>query len=250
MKAALALLAAAAILPAVAAHAAEGAAPAAAWSGVYSFVGLSSDYRYAGVSESLGRPVVQGNVHYQRSDGWAAGVFATHVDFGYPGAPTYELDIYGGRTIGLDKDTRLKLQLMSTTFPDNRTPGPTFDFFQGSAELQRSAGPWSLRLQSAYVPKSSYGSGAVARLEGEADYALSPTLSLKAQAGHQGLGRGHERTYWSLGAAWRWKTLGFELRYVDTDRTRADCGFQPKACDAAVVGSLTVQLPPIQWSGR
>lgn len=250
MNAGPALFAALALLPAAAlstAARAADAAPAQAWSGVFSFIGLASDYRYAGVSESLGRPVVQGNVHYQRSDGWAAGVFATQVDYGYPGAPTYELDIYGGRTLRLDAHDELKLQLMSTTFPDNRTPGPTFDFFQGSAQIQRTAGPWTLRAQAAYVPRSSYGSGPVARVEGEADYALTPSLTLKALAGRQGLGRGHERTFWSLGGAWRWKTLTFDLRYVDTDRTRANCGFQPKACDAAVVGGLTIQLPQVIW---
>ncbi|MFL5298060.1 MAG: TorF family putative porin [Phenylobacterium sp.] len=222
------------------------AAHAADWGGVFSAITLASDYRYQGVSESRGRPVVQGYVHWQNAEGLFAGVFATQVDFGYAGAPSYELDAYAGKTFRLDAgQTELKLQAMSSSFPDNRTPGPTFDFLQASAQLKRTAGPWTVSALTAYVPASSYGSGPVARAEGEADYAVSKALTLKAQLGRQGLGRGHDRTCWSLGAAAVWKTLTFELRYVDTDRTRANCGFQPKACDAAVVGTLTVSLPPI-----
>jgi hypothetical protein len=36
------------------------------WGGLFSAVTLASDYRYQGVSESLGRPVVQGYVHWYR----------------------------------------------------------------------------------------------------------------------------------------------------------------------------------------
>jgi uncharacterized protein (TIGR02001 family) len=235
-----ALLAAAAIL------AFPAAARAGDWGGLFSAVTLASDYRYQGVSESRGRPVVQGYLHWWRPDGFYAGVFATQVDFGYAGAPTYEIDSYAGKNLQFDGGkTELKLEAMYTVFPDNRTPGPTFDFIQAKAQVKRTAGPWTVIGLTAYVPESSYGSGPLHRVEGEADFAVSKALTLKAQLGNQGGGRGHERTYWSLGAQAVWKTLTFELRYLDNDRTRANCGFLPKACDPAVVGTMTVSLPPI-----
>nr|MEA2797525.1 hypothetical protein [Phenylobacterium sp.] len=216
------------------------------WGGLFSAVTLASDYRYQGVSESRGRPVVQGYLHWWRPDGFYAGVFVTQVDFGYPGAPTFEVDSYAGKNLQFDGGkTELKLEGMYTAFPDNRTPGPTFDFIQAKAQVKRTAGPWTLIGLASYVPESSYGSGPVRRVEGEADFAVSKGLTLKAQLGNQGGGRGHERTYWSLGVATTWKTLGFELRYQGNDRTRANCGFLPKACDPAVVGTMTVSLPPI-----
>src|SRR5262249_5056389 len=145
---------------------------------------------YQGVSEARGRPVVQGYVHWWRPDGWYAGAFGTQVDFGYRAAPTYEIDVYGGRNLRFDGGaTELKLQAMATLFPDNRTPGPTFDFIQASAQLQHAAGPWTTRALVSYVPESSYGSGPVARAEAGADYALTKTLTLKALAGTQGEGR-------------------------------------------------------------
>jgi uncharacterized protein (TIGR02001 family) len=232
------------------------AAPAAAraadapgpWGGLFSAITLASDYRYQGVSESRGHAVVQGYVHWYRPDGFYAGVFATQVDYGYPGAPSYEIDSYAGKNFSLQNGrTELKLEGMYTSYPDNRTPGPTLDFFQAKVQAKHVAGPWTTIGLVSYVPAGSYGSGEVLRVEGEADYAVSPRLMLKALAGSQGGGRGHDRAYWSFGAATTWKTLGFELRYVGTDRTRRNCGFQPTACDPALVGTLTVNLPPLMF---
>jgi uncharacterized protein (TIGR02001 family) len=219
--------------------------------GLFSAITLSSDYRYEGVSESRGHPVVQAYLHWWRPDGFYLGVFATKVDFGYPGAPTYEIDTYGGRNFAFDAGrTEFKLDGMYTAFPDNRTPGPTLNFFQGKVQLKHTHGPWTVIGLVSYVPSSSYGSGPALREEGEVDFAAATALTLTALLGHQGEGIGHERTYWSLGAQVPWKTLTFALRYEDTDRTRLNCGFQPKACDAAVVGSMTVSLPPIMAGRR
>jgi uncharacterized protein (TIGR02001 family) len=221
------------------------AARAADW-GVYSAVTYASDYRYQGVSESRGEPVVQGYAHWQDRAGWFAGVFATQIDFGYRGAPTFETDAYAGRNLLFDAGrTELKLQAMYSAYPDNHTPGPTLDFLTAQAKVARRQGPWTVSALAAYVPEGSYGSGPELRAEGEAAYALSPTLTLKALLGTQGAGRGHDRTYWSLGAVKAWKRFALELRYVDNDRTRANCGFQPKACDAAIVAALTFTLPPL-----
>lgn len=226
-------------------------ARAAIWSdvfsgGLFSAVTLVSDYRYQGVSESSGHPVIQGYVHWYRPDGFYAGVFGTQVDFGYNDSPTFEIDTYAGRNFSFDSGkTELKLEGMYSAFPDNRTPGPTFNMFQGKVQLKHTHGRWTTIGLVSYVPQGSFGSGPLLRVEGEADLAVSKSVTLKAVVGHQGEGIGHERTYWSLGAAARWKTVTFELHYVGTDRTRENCGFQARACDAAIVGSMTVTLPPL-----
>jgi len=67
MKPALALAGLLTALPAT--------AQAGSWGGVFSAVTLASDYRYQGVSESLGKPVVQGYVHWARPDGFYLGAF-------------------------------------------------------------------------------------------------------------------------------------------------------------------------------
>jgi uncharacterized protein (TIGR02001 family) len=214
--------------------------------GVFSAVMLASDYRYQGVSESRGHAVMQGYAHWQDRAGYFVGVFGTQVDFGYEGAPTYEIDAYAGKNIAFDRGRgELKLEVMSSTYPDNRTPGPTLDFLQASIQAKHVSGPWTVIGVGAYVPEGSYGSGPVKRIEGEVDYAVAPDLLIKALAGNQGGGRGHERSYASLSVIKSWKSVSFELRYVATDRTRQTCGFQPTACDPGLVGVLTVALPPL-----
>ena len=236
------IAAAALIAPAAAAMPAR----AGDWGGLFSSVTLASQYRYQGASNSDGNAVVQGNVHYWRPDGWYAGLFASQVDLKDPGHTSDELDWYAGKNLEFDQGrTELKLQALYTAFPDNRTWGPTYDFLTAQVGVRHLAGKLTTNVLAAFVPEGSYRSGKVWRSEAEADYAVAPRLTLTALAGTQWGGRGHERTYWSLGAATTWKNLGFELRYVDTDRTRANCGFVAKSCDPAIVGALTIKLPPI-----
>lgn len=60
-----------------------------------------------------------------------------------------------------------------------------------------------------------------------------------------------DRDYWNLGPAISFGQTPYgpryviEVRYQDTSLDRAHCGFNPDICGPAVVGSLTVSLPPI-----
>ena len=236
-----AALVAAALLPAPAAA----ADPPGSRGGLYSAVWLVSDYRYQGISSSDRHPAIQGVVHYFRPDGWYAGLFATQVDYGYGQSPNYELDFYGGRTLKLNSKTDLKLQLLATTFPDNRTPGPTLDFVQGGVSLIRREGPLTVTGLTTYVPAGSYGAGQIWRVEGEAVYALNETFSLKALTGHQTTERRPDRSYWSLGGAAKWRFLALEVRYQDTSLSKARCGFNPDICGPAVTGAVTAEFPLI-----
>lgn len=221
------------------------AQPAQAQSGLYSQVSVTSDYRYQGVSSSNGHAALQGVVHYFRPDGWYAGLFVSQVDYGYAQSPNYELDVYGGRTLELDKKTDLKLQGLATVFPDNRTPGPTFDFIQGGVSVIRREGPFNLTGLTTYVPKGSYGAGQAWRAEGEASYALTKAITLKGLAGHQWTERRTNRSYWSLGAAATWRHLTFEVRYQDTNLSKARCGYNPEICGPALTGQVTAAFPLI-----
>lgn len=213
--------------------------------GLYSAVTLTSDYRYQGVSNTNRRSAVQGVVHYFRPDGWYAGVFASQVDFGYDQSPSYELDFYGGKTLKLDKQTDLKFQVLGTIFPDNKTPGPTFDFIQGGVSLIRREGPITFTGLTTFVPEGSYGSGKAFRAELGADYVVNPHLTLKTLAGRRWSQRNADRTYWSVGAATTWRFLAFEVRYQDTDLSKARCGYNPDICGPAVTGQVTAAFPLI-----
>ena len=241
LKTAAAALAAGAGLFAPVAHAGDG-------SGIFSAIQLTTDYRYHGISNSDRHPAVQGYVHYYRPDGWYAGLFATQVDFNDPGKTSYELDYYAGKNIALEGGkSELKLEAMYTAYPDNKTFGPTYDFLQVKAQARRTMGKLTLTGLTSFVPEGSYRSGQIWRLESEAVYAVAPNLRLKAGAGRQWTGHRPERNYWALGAAVTWKTLTLDVSYQDTNLSRAECGFSPDVCGPAVVGTLTVSLPPVMF---
>ena len=106
--------------------------------GLFSSVGLTSDYRYQGVSNSDGNPALQGYVHWWRPDGFYAGLFATQVDFDDPGDTSYELDLYGGKNFDLkDGKTRLTAEAMFTAFPNEHVWGPTYNFIQFKAAARQ-----------------------------------------------------------------------------------------------------------------
>jgi len=230
---------------------APAAARAADWGGIFSAVTYTSDYRYQGVSSTDLRPALQGYVHWQRPDGVFAGVFASQVHY-YDGGPRLEFDGYAGRRFELDGgETELTPEVLYSSFPNNPTPGPTFDFVELELIARRKAGPLTLTATTAFTPQGSYGAGEVWLAEGEADYALTPRLTLKALAGRRWVHRGVDRDDFSLGAALGLGQGRFgpryvvELKYQGTDLDRIQCGFNPRICAPALVGSVTLNLPPI-----
>ena len=79
----------------------------------------------------------------------------------------------------------------------------------------------------------------------EAAFALGKSVTLKALVGHQTTERRPDRSYWSLGGEVRWRHLIFDLRYQDTDLSKARCGFNPDICGPALTGAVTAVLPLI-----
>lgn len=234
----LAALAFALILPAVAEAQDNGA--------LFSAVTLTSDYRFQGVSSSGGEPAIQGYVHWWRPDGWYLGAFASSTHFRGAVGANYEVDVYAGRNIDLDGgDTRLTAEVMYSAFPDNRTPGPTFDFVQIKGAVQQTLGPTRLKAAAAFTPEASYGGGPAWLAEVEVERKVGSAWALKGRFGHRWSDRAADRTFWSLGAAWTWRNLTFEGRYEDTDLSARECGFDPRICRPALVGALTLASPPV-----
>jgi uncharacterized protein (TIGR02001 family) len=207
---------------------------------------LTSDYRFQGISSSGRDPALQGYVHWWRPDGFYAGVFASQVDYGYASGPSFEVDVYAGKNIRLDKGrTELKLEAMHSLFPDDETWGPTLSFWQVKVAGQRKIGDATLGLSTSYTPEASYQGGSAWLAETQGSYALSPKLKLIGGVGRRWSEQQADRTYWKLGGEYRWKSLTFELRYEGNDLSRAGCGFFASACDDAIVGTITASLPPI-----
>jgi uncharacterized protein (TIGR02001 family) len=230
---------------------APSAAHAGDWGGVFSALTYTSDYRYQGVSSTDLRPALQGYVHWQRADGLFAGVFASQVHY-YDGGPRLEIDAYAGKHFELDGGrTELTAEALYSTFPNNPTPGPTFDFLELETIARHQAGALTLTGAATLIPEASYGAGVAWTVEGQADLALGHGLTLKGLVGRRWTHKGPDRTYFSAGAALGLGKARFgpryivELKYAGTNLDRTECGYNPRICAPAWVGALTVNLPPI-----
>jgi uncharacterized protein (TIGR02001 family) len=213
--------------------------------GLFSHVALTTDYRWAGASSSGRQPAPQLSIHWWRPDNNYAGIFVTRVDYNDPGETSVEVDLYAGRHFDLGAQTRLGLEAMYTFFPDRQGGGPTYDFVQVKAKAQRKEGPATFLASLAYTPEASYHAGPATHLEGQIAWKLAPHLNASAQAGRRWVARGADRSYWNFGATATWRHLAFDLRYHETDIGRRQDCLWSDACEPAVVGTVTVNLPPI-----
>ena len=108
-------------------------------------VTIASSYIYRGISQSSGRPVVQGSLDLSHASGFGLGVFGSNIDLGGPGEPSSaELDAY------LDFNSDLQsfkygFMLNSTNFIDR----PTYNSFELSGYLSFQF----LKLDVSYMPR-------------------------------------------------------------------------------------------------
>lgn len=84
-------------------------------------VGLSSDYRYRGISQSRLKPALQGGADYTQG-GLYVGVWASTIkwikDFG--GDANLEIDVYGGLKGAISKDLSYDVGVLTYQYPSNK----------------------------------------------------------------------------------------------------------------------------------
>ena len=117
-------VAAALAIPGVAA--AQQAAPAAEAKSPHTFTGnmtIISEYRFRGISQTFGKPAIQGGIDYSHASGFYLGNWDSNVSdtAGYPGG-NIEMDFYGGwkNTWG---DYGLDLGLLYYYYPGSNAAG-------------------------------------------------------------------------------------------------------------------------------
>lgn len=101
-----------------------GAAPAtvfAAETSAHTVTGnmtLTSDYRFRGISQTFGRPAIQGGIDYSHSSGLYLGTWASNVSGNqYLNGNGMEVDIYGGFKKELFKDFTLDVGYLEYMYP-------------------------------------------------------------------------------------------------------------------------------------
>lgn len=212
---------------------------------ISSGVGAISDYRAQGVSASDRGPALQGYAQWDDASGAYAGLFVSTVDFGYPESPDYELSLYAGKTWRVEGGrTELQVEALMATYPDDRTPGPTFTNYEAGVSAKRAFGSVVLTGSATFVPQGAAGSGRGGRLEVEAAHDPAPGWTLFTRAGASHSARALDYRFWEAGVIRSFETFAVEVRYVDTDLGRAGCG-GVNHCGAGVAIGFTVFLPPL-----
>ncbi|GAB4125883.1 MAG: TorF family putative porin [Sideroxydans sp.] len=111
----------------VAALASAFALPAMAADSPVSFnVGLVSDYLVRGISQTSGKPAIQGGVDYAHSSGFYLGAWGSNIswitDFGATGTANLEVDTYGGFSNSINDDTSYNVGFIRYNYLGSYTP--------------------------------------------------------------------------------------------------------------------------------
>ena len=215
------------------------------WGHLYGYVDWTSDYRFYGVSESDRHAAEQGGLHWSMPDDFYLGVFVSGVDFRDFRHTSYEVDLYAGRHFHFD-GTDLNVELLYGVDPDTAghpsyaPPGvilPTYNFFEFAPELTHTFGAFSFGAKVIAEPRPRSHGGNVWSINPEMGFAPNDWLKASATFGHQWAR--FESNHWDIGltATWR-RQWAFDLRYYDSDISRANC-YHTNWCERALVAKVT-----------
>ena len=203
------------------AQAQTAAAPAAAeatkFEATYN-LGLVTDYRYRGISQTRLKPAVQGGFDGTYGD-FYVGAWASNInwlkDAGLKGR--MELDLYGGYKYAVTKDVTIDVGLLSYIYPSNNSMpnANTTEVYLGAASGPFSA-KYSHAITNAFGFTDSKGSN---YLEANVDYELRKGLNLVAHIGYQKIKNTSAASYtdYKLGATYEALGGKFAASLVGTD---------------------------------
>lgn len=185
-------------------------------------VGVFSDYRYRGISQTRLRPALQGGVDATYGD-FYVGAWASNIkwlrDAGLKGGA--ELDLYGGYKYALNKDITLDFGMLNYIYPSNSSKpnANTTELYIGGAMGVYSV-KYSHAISNAFGFASSKGSG---YLEANVDYELVKGTNLQAHIGHQSIKNTSAASYTDFKVGATYEALGgkFAASLVGTDSKNA-----------------------------
>ncbi|MCY4756663.1 TorF family putative porin [Pelomonas aquatica] len=179
MKTLVSLLALAAAIPAFADEPAPAADP-------LSFnVGVVSEYRYRGISQSRLRPALQGGIDYAGANGFYVGTWASTIkwvkDAGGDG--DVEVDLYGGYRTEVAKGLTLDVGVLQYVYPSNKLnpSANTFELY-GAVSFGPVTAKYSHSTTNLFGYADSRNSG---YLDVTANFDIGDGFSLAPHVGHQ-----------------------------------------------------------------
>jgi uncharacterized protein (TIGR02001 family) len=228
---AVSLLAAATLLTAGSAVAAEG-------DHVFSAnVALVSDYVFRGITQSNEEPTVQGGFDYEYAPlGLYAGIWGSGVDF--TDAST-ELDYYAGWRHSWDK---LSFDVGAIYYDYPGSDGSLeYDFWEASAALGYDFDVAAATIAVNYSPEYFGDSGDATYSAFYLDIPLPYSLTLNSHIGYQAIDDNDtfgtpDYADWGVGLGYNLAGFDLAVTYTDTDLSKSECA---DGCDERVIFSVS-----------
>jgi uncharacterized protein (TIGR02001 family) len=220
-------------------------------------VGVTSDYRFRGQSQTQTEPAVFGGIDYVGESGIFAGVWASNVDFNDAAETYLEVDVYAGYTFPIGTKTTGTVKVAYYAYPlaDYPAGAKQNDYLELIAAIGHDFGGVTAGAEFAWSPDFFLESGESAELAGSLSVPLADTflffdggLSASGRVGYQWIDDNAnfgtpDYAFFDIGLVAKVDRLTFDLRYVDTDLNTADCFGGTNLCDGGIVGTITVALP-------
>lgn len=198
-------------------------------------VGVVSDYRFRGISQTFGKPAVQGGFDYAHSSGFYVGNWNSNVSgVQYPAGAGLEMDFYGGYKFEVMPDLTADVGALYYYYPGARV-GATDEKFNNGEVYVGAAYKWfsakysynvtdffGLNSTTAFAPRGdSKGSW---YLDLNANFEIADKTVLTLHAGRQEVKRYDELSYtdYKIGVA---RDFGFATVGLAVVSTNADEAF-------------------------
>jgi uncharacterized protein (TIGR02001 family) len=214
-------------------------------------IGAVSDYRFRGQSQTQRDPAVQGSLDFKSETGFFAGAWASNVDFNDPGDTSIELDLYAGVSKPIDDKTSGTLKVVYYTYPNQDNALPDYNYLEVLFDLSHDFGAASVTGEIAWSPDYFAETGNSVALTGTLAVPLADKfwffdggLSASGHAGYQWIKDNAaygtpDYFFYDVGLSAVWGPATFDVRWIDTDLSKAECYGGTDLCEGGIVGSVS-----------
>ena len=158
-------------------------------------IGVASEYRYRGISQTRSKPALQGGADYAFANGLYIGTWASTIKWikDAKGGADVEIDIYGGYKGEFAKDAGYDVGVLAYQYPNNGLkPSANTTEIYGALNLGQLSVKYSHAVTNLFGFAKSKNSG---YLESSLSFELAEGLTLVPHIGYQRVSGGSDYSY-------------------------------------------------------